>query len=485
MSRKELKQSRLKKAKLDKTRGRREALVRERGREERRCRAPRNDLLPDLEFRHIAIAKLAPPKNRTRKDNPDQIERLMTSIAEFGFSQPILVRGKTVLDGWIRLLAASQLGLDKVPAIDCSYLDEGEARTLALACNRLGERGEWDLDALSIEFEELIKLDIDIDLTGFSAEEQDIILLDPLEDVADDQDEAIEEIPANPVTRAGDVWQLGHHRVICGDALDEQTYKALLGEELCHAVLTDPPYNVKIKGNVSGLGKKTHDEFTMASGEMSGEEFQSFLDRVLTHMTAWLVAGSVLFVFMDWRSIHRVYAAGDAARLTLINLAVWYKETGGMGGLYRSAHELIAVLCKGDRPRVNNVELGKHGRDRTNVWVAPGANRRGSSANAMLDAHATPKPVELCVDALLDVTERDDLVLDAFLGSGTTLMAAEKTGRACRGIELEPGFVDLCIRRWEKHAGEAAGLVTSGETFAEVERVRNEASDMSDEGEAA
>lgn len=485
MTRKELKQSSLKKSKLEKTRGRRKALAREREKAQRRGGSRRNDLSPELEIKYLAIAELESPKNRTRKDNPEQIERLMASIVEFGFSQSILVRGSIVLDGWIRLLAARELGLERVPAIDCSHLDEAQARTLALACNRLGERGEWDLDALSIEFEDLINLDMDLDPTGFSAEEQDIILLDALGDGVDDELDAIEEPPANPVTRVGDLWQLGDHRLICGNALEEDTYKELLGDERCQAVLTDPPYNVEIGGNVSGLGKKTHDEFVMASGEMSDEEFQSFLDRVIAMMAAWLVVGSVLFVFMDWRSIHRVYAAAGAARLAVINLAVWYKETGGMGGLYRSAHELVAVLCKGDRPRANNVELGRHGRDRTNVWVAPGANRRGSSANAMLDAHATPKPVELCVDALLDVTQRGDLVLDAFLGSGATLIAAEKSGRRCRGIELEPGFVDVCIRRWEQHTGDFAVLVTSGETFAEVERVRNEASDMSDEGEAA
>lgn len=471
MTTKKLQEGRLKRAKLEKTRGRREHLARQRRMEETVSRARRNDLLPDLQVSKIRLCDLSPPRYRTRKDDPEQIERLVRSIAGFGFSHPILVRNGQVLDGWSRVLAAKELGLDRVPAIECSHLDDAEARALALALNRIGERGAWDLDALRIEFEELIELDIDLDATGFSLEEQDIILLDPL-DGEEGAGEEVDEPPAEPVTRLGEIWQLGDHRIICGSALEKESYKALLCDEQVHAVLTDPPYNVKIKGNVSGLGKKVHDEFAMASGEMSDAEFQTFLNKVVALMAAWLVAGAVLFVFMDWRSIHRVYAAGNAAKLKLLNLVVWYKETGGMGSLYRSAHELIAVLCKGDKPRVNNVELGRHGRDRSNVWVVPGANQRGSSANEMLALHATPKPVELCVDALLDVTQRGDIVLDCFLGSGATLIAAEKTGRLCRGIELEPGFVDVCIRRWEKLTGGEAVLVETGQLFAEVEAER-------------
>ncbi|MXO73057.1 DNA modification methylase [Alteraurantiacibacter buctensis] len=472
MTTKALQEGRLKKAKLDKTKARRERLAGERRLAEAAGRARRNDLLPDLQISQIPIGDLRGPRNRTRKDGPEQVERLVRSIAEFGFSQPVLVRQGQVLDGWTRVLAARELGLDHVPAIDCNHLDAAAARGLALALNRIAERGDWDLDALKIEFQELIDLDVDLGATGFTMEEQDIILLDPLDAQDADEDEVGAEPAVDPVTRIGDIWGLCEHRIISGNALEEGTYKALLGDERVHVVLTDPPYNVPIKGNVSGLGKKVHDEFVMASGEMSDAEFQAFLDKVLGLMTAWLVAGAVLFVFMDWRSIHRVYAAGEAAKLKLLNLVVWYKESGGMGALYRSAHELIAVLCKGDKPRVNNVELGRHGRDRANVWVAPGANRRGSSANEMLASHATPKPVELCVDALLDVTQRGDVVLDVFLGSGTTLIAAEKTGRVCRGIELEPGFVDVCIRRWERHTGKEAVLIRTGQTFRQVEAER-------------
>lgn len=360
---------------------------------ERRERSRRNNLLPELELRNYRIAELKAPKHRTRKDDREQVAQLANAIADFGFTQPILVREGQVYDGWSRVLAAKELGLDEVPAIECSHLSDAEARAPVLASNRIGEYGDWDLDALRLEFIDLVELEIDLDTTAFTVEEQDIILLDPLDGEEGDPVDAVEDPPERPVTRIGDVWLPGDHCVICGNALEEQTYKALLVGECAHAVLTDPPYNVKIKGNVSGLGKKVHDEFLMASGEMSDEEFEDFLTKVLTLITAWLVAGAVVFSFMDLRSIHRLYAAGEKAGLTLINLVVWYKQSGGMGGLYRSAHELIAVFCKGETPRHNVVKLGKNGRNRTNVWEAPGANQKGSSANEMLEFHATPKSI--------------------------------------------------------------------------------------------
>ena len=463
---KKLNEVKLGKAKLAKTRGRRERLARQRDVADRRHKARRNDLLPQLTVYQHPIAELRPPRHRTRKDDPDHIDRLAISIREYGFSLPVLVRDGHVLDGWSRVLAAMQLGIDLVPVIECAHLDDAQARALAIAVNRIGERGEWDLDELKLEFTELIDLEIDLDATGFSIEEQDIILLD--EECEEEGSEEIEEPPIDPATRPGDIWQLAGHRIICGNALEIEVYEALLGDERVNAVLTDPPYNVKIKGNVSGLGKKVHDEFAMASGEMTGEKFQEFLRQTLALIVSFLVAGGVVFAFMDWRSIHRLHGAGDAAGLKLINVVVWYKQAGAMGSLYRSAYELIAVFCHGEKPKVNNVELGRHGRDRSNVWVAPGANRRGSSANEMLEHHATPKPVELCEDAVLDVTRRGDIVLDVFLGSGATLIAAEKTGRKCRGIELEPGFVDVCVRRWEKLTGKDAVLAGTGESFAEV-----------------
>jgi DNA modification methylase len=422
----------------------------------------------------VEVDSLKPGPHRTRVTTAEQLERVTTSIAELGFNVPILVRDDEIIDGHVRVEAAQRLGLALVPAVDCSHLSDVEVRKLRLAANRIGELGEWDLDKLKIEFQELIDLDVDLTVTGFSAEEQDIILLDPVDPNSKAEQEL--EPPEHPVSQPGDLWLLNDHRVICGDSREQSTFQALLGGELAHAVLSDPPYNVKIQGNVSGLGKKVHDEFAMASGELDEAEWQQFLDTTVALVAGCVVPGSVLFLFMDWRSIHRLYAAGFNAGLKLLNLAVWYKESGGMGALYRSSHELVAVFCQGDKPHTNNVELGRHGRDRQNVWCAPGANRRGSSANSMLAAHATPKPVELCVDALLDVTARGQIVLDAFLGSGTTLVAAEQTGRRCFGVEYEPRFVDVCLARWTQLTGAQAVLHETGETFEDV-KARRLASD--------
>lgn len=472
---KSLKNECLKQQKLTKTRGRRESLARDKQMVDLVNRDRRNDLLPRLVIHECPIDDLKPPTRWVRQDDPEQIKRLVLSIREHGVSQPILVQNGRVIDGWSRVLAARELGLEHMPAIECDHLSGTQARTLALAANRIGELGSWNLDALRIEFQELAELKVDLDVTGFTLQEQDIILLDSLDGKSeDDSSDAMEEAPEHPVTRLGDLWVLGEHRLICGDARERSIYETLLDGASVHVVLTDAPYNVRIQGNVSGLGKKVHEEFAMASGEMSDAQFQEFLDQIFLLLTTWLVPGGVAFAFMDWRSVHRLYLAGERAGLKLINLAVWFKQAGGMGSLYRSAHELVAIFCNGEVPRVNNVQLGRHGRDRSNVWVAAGANRRGSSANEMLDSHGTPKPVELCVDALLDVTNPGEIVLDAFLGSGTTLIAAEKTRRQCRGIEIEPRFVDVTIARWEKLTGKQAVLAATGETFAQVRQHRQQ-----------
>jgi len=464
VEKKKLRGSEFKAQNLSKTKGRRRSLDSKKRIADEREQPRRNDLLPVLKVEPRAIGSLKPSPHHSRDMALAHLERLMKSIRQLGFNQPILVAGSEIIDGHVRTEAASQLGLKTVPVIDCSHLSPSEVRQLRLAANRTAELGKWNIEKLKAEFEALIELGADLEVTGFTSEERDIVLLDDIElgEGADDEDAA--SVPENPVTRQGDLWLMEHHRVICGNALEAQVYSLLLAGILVHLLLCDPPYNVVVKGNVS----KTHDEFVMASGEMSDDEFQVFLNTFLRLAADNLVAGSVLFVFMDWRSIHRVYQAGFAATLRLINMAVWYKESGAMGALYRSAHELVAVFCKGDKPHTNNVELGRSGRDRQNVWVAPGANRRGSSANEMLALHATPKPVDLCLDAILDVTKPGQTVLDTFLGSGTTLIAAEKTGRRCCGIELDPKFVDVSVQRWMRLTGKEAVLEATGETFTQV-----------------
>ncbi len=462
----------LKEGNLKKTRARRERQSKARLTADR-IAAARNDLLPDLQVRSVDIALLEMPAHETRKVTDERVETFVQLIARYGFVQPILVKGVKLIDGVARLAAARKLRLGQVPAIDVQHLSDAEVRTLRLALNRSQDGAEWDIDELKLEFLELIELEVDLSDTGFTLAEQDIILLDD-----GDGDERVSEEPeeptGDPVSQLGDIWLLGGHRVICGNALEEAVHNALLDGDKAAAVVTDPPYNVAIKGNVSGLGKKVHEEFVMASGELDDTGWQTFLDTLMVRLCASTASGAVLYVLMDWRSTHRVQSAGLAAGLNLINKVIWFKESGGMGSLYRSSYEEIPVFCNGKTPRVNNVALGKYGRDRMNTWVMPGANRRGSSANEMLHLHATPKPVELCVDAILDVTNSGDLVLDAFLGSGTTLIAAEKTGRVCRGIELDPKFVDVSIVRWQEFSGDEAVLEATGESFSQVRERRSQ-----------
>ena len=455
--------------KLTKTKGRREAFAAERRTAERAGQSRKNDLLPGLQISMVPISELTSSPHHARRKTPEQIERVAASIADLGFCKPILIADNQVIDGETRVEAAKQLGLTQVPAIDCGHLSNTDRRKLALAVNRTAETGEWDLGLLRIEFTELLDLDVDLGPTGFTLQEQDIIMLD---DGSDEEEDQVDDPPSEPVTQLGDVWELDGNRIICGSALEPSVYEKLLLGILVAIIIADFPYNVRIGQNVSGLGKKTHAEFAMASGEMSEAEFAAFLEATIICAVAHLVAGGVFYGFMDWRSIDKLYRAGSATKLTLLNLVVWYKQSGAMGAFYRSAYELIAVLCKGDKPRTNNIGLGKNGRDRCNVWCMPGANRPGSSAHEMLGEHATPKPVELCVDAILDVTLPGEAVLDPFLGSGTTLIAAEKTGRRCYGIELEPGFVDVTILRWQRLTGKQAVLAGTDQTFEIVAQNR-------------
>jgi DNA modification methylase len=421
---------------------------------------------PDIKLVWRKPAELKAARRRVRKTDDRHLAQTVHSMSHFGMVVPLTIRGDQVVDGHIRLAAARVLELPLVPCIDVSHLSEDKARVLGITLNRLAETGTWDMDELKLELAELETMEFDLTLSGFTMPEMDIILSDGAEDK--EKEETIPEPPAVPVTIAGDLWLLGEHRVLCGSALAAEDYARLMNGDLAAALLTDPPYNVVIEGNVSGLGKTKHGEFAMASGEMTREQFLEFLTAYHAHSRKYLLAGAVAFGFMDWRSIDLLTLAARTAGFRHINTAVWNKGSGGMGALYRSAHEFAGVFCNGDTPRVNNVELGKNGRDRTNVWTYPGANKRGSSSAKALNDHPTPKNVEMCADALRDVTLREEIVLDPFLGSGTTLIAAEQTARACYGLELEPKFVDVIVRRWEALTGKQAIHAETGATFKET-----------------
>lgn len=437
----------------------------------------RNDPSPHLRSERWPLSKLKGAKRRSRRTSPAQLERVVRSVSRLGFLKPVLIDSQgTIIDGHILVEAARQMGLDDIACSIIDHLSEDELRMARIALNRIAETGEWDLDELAIELEELDLVGLDLDLSGFDAAQLDVILEDPETSTSSEPDPAP---PVHPVTRPGDMWLLGDHKLYCGDCREPKSYEALLTGTPIDCVFSDPPYNIKIDGVVSGLGKVKHGDFTMGCSEMTDEEFRSFLVDYLRLAKTHCAEGAVIFACMDWRQIDLLLIAGREAGLHRINKIIWFKGSGGMGGLYRSSYEEIAVFCTQTSPATNNVKLGAGGRDRMNVWEYAGANRKGSSAGKALGDHPTPKPVELVVDALHDVTQRGDIVFDPFMGSGTTIIACEKTKRRGRGTEIDPAYVDVTIRRWEKETGKDATLSGTGLTFAQmaVERAKPEAAE--------
>ena len=422
----------------------------------------RNDMLPRLELSYVLLEELRPSTRKLRKLDPAHVREVASSISALGFCDPLLVgRGNELIDGEARYEAARQLGLDRVPCVRVEHLNPDEQRVLRLAVNRLAEKGQWDLDALKIEFEELILLDAPVEITGFSRAEMDHVILG---DAAEGLEQGpLEPDPATAVTKIGDIFQLGPHRIVCGDATDPAVLARLLeGDAAARLVLTDEPYNVKIAGHVTGGG---HREFAMASGEMTDAEFLAFNEMWMAAVLPCLCDGGILGTFIDWRGLPTVHSATAKLGLVPLNLIVWAKTNGGMGSLYRSQHELLPLFKKGTAAHVNNVELGRRGRWRSNVWTYPGASSLSSDARQELKDHPTVKPTAMLEDALLDLTHRGDVVVDPFLGSGSTLIAADKTGRVCRGGELDPLYVDVIVHRYEAATDNSAVLIETGETL--------------------
>ena len=427
--------------------------------------------MSNLTISHLPVTGLKPYPGNARTHSAKQIAEIATSIKAFGFNNPVLVdKDSTIIAGHGRVAAARKLGLETVPCVRLEHLSEAQKRAYILADNKLAEKAGWDREILAIELQHLADLDLDFDITatGFEMAEIDLLLSDTDADQADPAD-AVPEVAVGPaVTQPGDVWQIGGHRLICGDSTRSETYAHLLAGERAQMVFTDPPYNVKIDGHVSGLGATKHREFAMASGEMTEAEFTRFLKAVFVNLTGHAADGAIHFVCMDWRHVGEVLAAATPTYSELKNICVWAKTNGGMGSLYRSQHELVFVLKSGTAPHINNVELGKHGRYRTNVWQYAGANAFSATRDDDLAMHPTVKPVALVADAILDCSRRKGIVLDAFAGSGTTLVAAERTGRRGYGIELDPLYCDVIVRRLATVAGLEAVHVESGRTFDDL-----------------
>ena len=429
-------------------------------------------VLCELSISYQPLDILRPFSGNARTHSKHQIRQIAESIKEFGFTNPVLVGVENnIIAGHGRVAAAKLLGMTDVPTIRLDSLTPDQVRAYVIADNRLAEIAGWDRSILAIELQHLLTLDdsFDVTITGFEIPEIDLILQEISQEPAEDDELPVDS--AGPaVTQPGDLWQLRKHRLLCASSLQEDSYKTLMAGRRAAVVFSDGPYNVKIDGHVSGNGATHHREFAMASGEMSEAEFVAFLSTSLRLLARHSAVGSVHFICMDWRHMKELLAAGGQVYDSLLNLCVWVKDNGGMGSLYRSRHELVFVYRNGKGSHRNNVQLGRFGRNRTNVWEYPGVNTlsRGGEEGNLLALHPTVKPVALVADALLDCSARSDLVLDAFLGSGSTLIAAQQVGRICYGIEIDPLYVDVAIRRWQRQTGEPAVHTSTGKTFEEL-----------------
>jgi DNA modification methylase len=429
----------------------------------------------DPQISIIPLASLRPSRRNPRTHSKKQVRQIANSILRFRWTYPILVDEQYgIIAGHGRYLAASELGLKQVPVIVVTGLSEPEMRALALADNKLAANAGWDRNYLAAELSELAPLladyHLDLDITGFEPAEIDALMGDLIDPECDPVDRA-PALALTPVSMRGDIWHLGSHQLGCGDSESEKDYEALVGRERASMVFADPPYNVRIS-SVQGRGKIKHREFARASGEMTPDQFTAFLKNTLALAARYSSDGSLHFVCMDWKHLGEMHAAGKEVYTELKNLVVWTKTNAGQGTLYRSQHELIFVFKVGDTPHQNNIELGRHGRNRSNVWSYAGVNTFRTGRLDELTVHPTVKPVALVADAMRDCSERGDIVLDPFMGSGTTILAAERVGRRAYGLEIDPLYVDAAIRRWQDFTGRDAVLQSTGQTFEGVAATR-------------
>ncbi len=432
----------------------------------------------NLTITYLPVSKLTANPRNARTHDRRQLRQIKNSIVAFGFTSALLVDEDGVLiAGHGRLMAARDLELARVPVIVLEHLTDAEKRALMLADNKIALNAGWDMDLLAEELADLssMELDFDLELTGFDVAEIDIVIDGVPAQNADERE--VEPAPAEGmpvVTRRGDLWFLGRHRVLCGDARSPEDFSILVGDCQAAMAFTDPPYNVPIAGHVSGKGKVRHREFFEASGEMTRAGFTAFLSEVLANTSRNCRDGAVSFVCMDWRHMGELLEAGQRAFDAFLNLCVWAKTNGGMGSFYRSQHELVFVFRKGRVQHRNNVRLGRFGRNRTNVWTYAGVNTFREGRMDELSAHPTAKPVAMVRDAILDVTKRGEIVLDPFLGGGATLMAAEQSARVAYGMDIDPAYIDVALRRWRKDTGKQPRRASDDRTLASLEAEQHE-----------
>jgi DNA modification methylase len=439
--------------------------IRQRQSEPRFTRAIQSKL--QIEYRPTGALKASSAELRRYQKRHQ--EHLLQALQKYSFVLPVVVdKDDQVIHGSRLLLAAEELGISEVPTVKLDHLSKEEARVLRISLHKLEELSSWDEVVLKSELNFLVEYDVDlVTHTAFSTAELDALLYAPAKEVCGDPDEELPAIEQQAVSRAGDVWEfIGDHRLGCLDALEEASYRKLLGEELAGLIICDPPYNVKIRGNVSN--RKDAREFAMASGEMSRSEFETFLRTSFELSARFAREGALSYEFIDWRHLGEMLAAGEAIYSRLLNVCMWAKTNGGQGSFYRSAHEFCFVWKIGEAPHINNIELGRNGRNRTNVWSYPGTNVPRSRLQREDEKHVTPKNVAMVQDAILDASHRGDIVLDAFAGSGTTLVAAHRAKRRGFGLEIDPLYADLIVRRMERITGEPARLAGCERTFSEV-----------------
>ena len=406
---------------------------------------------PNLEIKYVEIEKLKKYDKNAKIHTSKQISKLVSSMKKFGVVTPILVdRNFTIIAGHGRLEALKNLNYNKIPVIMLENLSESQVRAYRLADNRIAEEAKYNSDILKIELSELtIEDEIEIIDTGFDVAEVDAIILDNYGVKTEKTDKAdeIKSLEIEHKVKIGDIWQLGNHLLLCGNSTEIISYEELMNNEKADLIITDPPYNVPIKGHVC---KTKHNEFEMASGEMSEEEFTNFSENFMKNLVKFSKNGSLHYLFIDWRGLNIFLKVGSKIYSELKNICVWNKILAGMGSFYRSQHELVCVYKNGKQPHVNNIELGKNGRYRTNVWDCKGVNSANPKSLELLKLHPTVKPVGLLHEIILDSSSIGDIVLDIFGGSGSTLLACEKAKRKARIIEISPKYCDLIIHRYKE-----------------------------------